>query len=40
VFVFGNWHYVSDVIAGLFVGVTAGLIVPALWNIAGPRLPE
>jgi membrane-associated phospholipid phosphatase len=31
----GNWHYVSDVIAGLFVGVTAGLIVEALWN--GPR---
>jgi membrane-associated phospholipid phosphatase len=41
-FVLGNWHYVSDVIAGLFVGVTAGLIVQALWNatVAGARLPR
>jgi membrane-associated phospholipid phosphatase len=36
-FVLGNWHYVSDVIAGLFIGVTAGLIVQALWNNAGTR---
>jgi membrane-associated phospholipid phosphatase len=33
--VVGNWHYLSDVIAGLFVGVTAGLIVQALWNGIG-----
>jgi membrane-associated phospholipid phosphatase len=32
VLVAGNWHYVSDVIAGLFVGVTAGLIVQGLWD--------
>jgi membrane-associated phospholipid phosphatase len=32
VFVLGNWHFVSDVIAGLFVGLTAGLIVQALWE--------
>lgn len=31
-FVLGNWHYVSDVIAGLFLGVTAGLMVEALWD--------
>lgn len=35
VFVLGNWHYVSDVIAGLFVGLTAGVIVQALWDAAG-----
>jgi membrane-associated phospholipid phosphatase len=28
----GNWHYMSDIVAGLFVGVTAGLVVQALWN--------
>ena len=28
----GNWHFVSDVISGLFVGLTAGLIVQALWT--------
>jgi membrane-associated phospholipid phosphatase len=41
-FVVGNWHYVSDVIAGLFVGVTAGLVVQALWNgtVAGARVQE
>jgi membrane-associated phospholipid phosphatase len=31
-FVLGNWHYVSDAIAGLFLGVTAGLMVEALWD--------
>ena len=31
----GNWHYVSDVIAGLFVGLTAGMIVQALWSGIG-----
>jgi membrane-associated phospholipid phosphatase len=42
VFVMGNWHYVSDVIAGLFVGVTAGLVVPMLWygTMAGARAQE
>jgi len=29
----GNWHYMSDVIAGLFVGVTAGLVVEAIWSM-------
>lgn len=28
----GNWHFLSDVLAGLFVGVTAGLIVEAIWD--------
>lgn len=40
VFVLGNWHYVSDVIAGLFIGVTAGLIVEALWNMGSARPPQ
>lgn len=42
VFVLGNWHYVSDVVAGLFLGVTAGLVVQALWNgtVAGKGLQE
>ena len=31
----GNWHYTSDVIAGLFVGLTAGMIVQALWSGIG-----
>jgi membrane-associated phospholipid phosphatase len=27
----GEWHYVSDVIAGTFLGFTAGLVVADLW---------
>lgn len=29
--VVGDWHFVSDVIAGTFVGVTAGLLAGELW---------
>ena len=27
----GNWHFVSDVIAGAFVGVSAGLLAGEVW---------
>ena len=27
----GDWHFVSDVIAGTFVGVSAGLLAGELW---------
>ena len=27
----GDWHFISDVVAGTFVGVTAGLMAGALW---------
>lgn len=31
VLVLGDWHYVSDVLAGAFLGFTAGLITAELW---------
>jgi membrane-associated phospholipid phosphatase len=27
----GDWHYISDVIAGTFIGVTVGLLAGELW---------
>jgi uncharacterized membrane protein len=27
----GDWHFVSDVIAGTFVGVSAGLLAGEVW---------
>ena len=29
----GDWHFVSDVIAGTFVGVSAGLLAGRLWRV-------
>ncbi|MBV9550528.1 MAG: phosphatase PAP2 family protein [Alphaproteobacteria bacterium] len=29
--VMGDWHFLSDVVAGTFVGVTAGLLAGSLW---------
>ncbi|HLY41349.1 MAG TPA: phosphatase PAP2 family protein [Terracidiphilus sp.] len=29
----GDWHFVSDVIAGAFVGVSAGLLASELWLV-------
>ena len=29
----GNWHFVSDVIAGAFVGVSAGLLAGEVWLV-------
>jgi membrane-associated phospholipid phosphatase len=33
VLVVGNWHFVSDVIAGGFVGVAAGALAGMLWQV-------
>ncbi|MDE3115154.1 MAG: phosphatase PAP2 family protein [Pseudomonadota bacterium] len=30
--ILGNWHFVSDVIAGTFIGVSAGLLAGELWR--------
>jgi len=30
--VVGDWHFVSDVIAGVFVGVSAGLLAGEVWR--------
>ena len=27
----GDWHFVSDVIGGIFVGVSAGLLAGEVW---------
>jgi membrane-associated phospholipid phosphatase len=37
----GDWHFISDVIAGTFEGVTVGLLAGALWqaHIAGRTAP-
>jgi len=31
--ILGDWHFLSDVIAGTFVGVSAGLLAGELWLI-------
>ena len=31
ILVAGDWHFLSDVVAGTFLGVTAGLMAGALW---------
>jgi membrane-associated phospholipid phosphatase len=31
VLVVGDWHFVSDVVAGTFIGLTTGLIAGELW---------
>lgn len=31
--VFGDWHFVSDTIAGTFAGVSAGLLAGELWRV-------
>ena len=31
--VFGDWHFASDVISGAFVGVSAGILAGALWQV-------
>lgn len=30
--IFGDWHFVSDVVAGAFVGVSAGFLAGELWR--------
>jgi membrane-associated phospholipid phosphatase len=31
--VIGDWHFLSDVIAGSFVGLSAGLLAGSLWSL-------
>ncbi|MDE1938867.1 MAG: phosphatase PAP2 family protein [Alphaproteobacteria bacterium] len=31
--VYGDWHFVSDVIAGSFVGISAGMLAGELWRV-------
>lgn len=31
--VLGDWHFVSDVVAGAFLGVSAGLLAGELWRV-------
>ena len=33
VLVLGTWHFVSDVLAGTFIGVSAGLLAAAVWRV-------
>ncbi len=32
ILIFGDWHFASDVIAGAFVGVSAGMLAGDLWR--------
>lgn len=36
--VVGDWHFVSDVIAGSFVGLTAGLLAGEVWRLHAGQL--
>ena len=36
--VVGDWHFVSDVIAGCFVGLTAGLLTGEVWRLHAGQL--
>lgn len=36
--VVGDWHFVSDVIAGAFVGITAGLLAGEVWLAHSERV--
>ncbi len=35
--IFGNWHFVSDVIAGAFIGVAIGLLAGEVWRAHSGR---
>jgi len=34
----GGWHFVSDVIAGTFLGVSAGILAGELWLAHSNRM--
>lgn len=38
ILVAGDYHFLSDVIAGSFLGTSVGLIVVSIWNLIVPRL--
>lgn len=33
ILIFGDWHFVSDVVAGTFVGISTGLLAGRLWRL-------
>lgn len=33
----GEWHFLSDIVAGGYIGTTAGLVVMRIWNSAAER---
>ena len=35
----GEWHFLSDVIAGTFIGLSAGLLAGELWDVHSGRAP-
>jgi membrane-associated phospholipid phosphatase len=37
--VIGDWHFLSDVIAGTFAGVSAGILAGEAWSIHSKRTP-
>jgi uncharacterized membrane protein YoaK (UPF0700 family) len=36
--IIGEWHFVSDVIAGTFLGVSAGILAGELWLAHSTRM--
>jgi len=36
----GDWHFVSDVIAGTFVGISAGVLAGKAWLLHSSQVPE
>jgi hypothetical protein len=38
--VVGAWHFLSDVIAGTFVGVSAGMLAGETWTVHVKRLTK
>jgi hypothetical protein len=36
----GDWHFVSDVIAGTFAGVSAGILAGEAWTVHASRQPN
>jgi membrane-associated phospholipid phosphatase len=37
--VIGGWHFLSDVVAGAFVGVSAGMLAGELWTVHSKSPP-
>jgi membrane-associated phospholipid phosphatase len=36
----GDWHFLSDVIAGTFAGVSVGILAGEAWTVHASRLPD
>ncbi len=37
--VIGDWHFLSDVIAGTFAGISAGILAGEAWTVHSKMLP-